>query len=411
MIFSEQDIERLSVPISDENICGTYIKLDKSAFRALRNEFNIAQTALRKLTQNPSDDELDLLTTQCSAQWEQFSDSLGDVLENKTRDIELIIWFITSQALIDESMTGVKNTLLWLAQLLKNNWDDINPVLADVADMSDEEQAKAQAQAKISAFNQFIGESEDSSILYTPMLYSPLVGEVAFFNYQSSEKKGETVELKKSLASSVKDNKEDIQIKLNNLAVCLAEINKIDEIVNAKASEFKIKYVSFAFVKSILNKYIEALQFLSGMNAQAPPEKNKNNLETLSSDDDDNNQIDDNVSEVMQDDLQNNNDPNVNEIPMVLRADNLELIAASNNMNRDLAFHLLRQISDYFHTSEPHSPISFMLEKAIRWGYLPLPDLLNEMLKEQNEDRIENVFNIIGLNDQSKLDLPEIEKK
>ncbi|WDZ71665.1 hypothetical protein PWW31_10700 [Vibrio harveyi] len=53
--------------------------------------------------------------------------------------------------------------------------------------------------------------------------------------------------------------------------------------------------------------------------------------------------------------------------------------------NRDHAFHELRKLADYFKQTEPHSPVPFLLERAIRWGYLSLPELLQEMTGGNNQ--------------------------
>ncbi len=91
-----------------------------------------------------------------------------------------------------------------------------------------------------------------------------------------------------------------------------------------------------------------------------------------------------------------------------LHAGNLSELGDLNNMNRDLAFHLLREVSDYFRQSEPHSPISFLLEKAIRWGYLSLPELLQEMMSEQSSDTLSSIFNAAGLNHLDQVLLPDV---
>jgi type VI secretion system protein ImpA len=47
---------------------------------------------------------------------------------------------------------------------------------------------------------------------------------------------------------------------------------------------------------------------------------------------------------------------------------------------RDDAFRSLMQVADFFRRTEPHSPIPYLLEQAVRWGKMPLPELLNELL-------------------------------
>ncbi|QDT14257.1 hypothetical protein CA12_03280 [Alienimonas californiensis] len=48
------------------------------------------------------------------------------------------------------------------------------------------------------------------------------------------------------------------------------------------------------------------------------------------------------------------------------------------------AVNRLRQAVDYFRTAEPHSPVSLLVERAIRWAELPLTDVLAELVKDSD---------------------------
>jgi type VI secretion system protein ImpA len=50
--------------------------------------------------------------------------------------------------------------------------------------------------------------------------------------------------------------------------------------------------------------------------------------------------------------------------------------------SREDAFRALALIAKYFRTTEPHSPVSFLIERTIRWGQMPLPALLSELIPE-----------------------------
>ncbi len=47
----------------------------------------------------------------------------------------------------------------------------------------------------------------------------------------------------------------------------------------------------------------------------------------------------------------------------------------------------LTRIADFFRRTEPHSPISYTLEEAVRRGRLSLPELLTELLQDNSEAR------------------------
>lgn len=407
MVFSQEKLSQLSEPIDAQLACGVYLKLDKSAFRDLRNEFNVAQSALRKLSQNPSNDEIEHLQNDCLEVWGTLASTLFTQFTTITRDIELISWFIAAQILLDPTLESTANALQWLADLVEQQWDVLNPVLPEDKLNSGTHSGRfvEQTTAKIKAFAQLMGESEESSIVYAPLLQQPLIGVVTFYDFQSAQRKGGIPALKESVALALKEDKNAIQEKLNNAMRCFDEIERIEKVLITKTEEANVKNASLVFIKNLFLKFDGALQQLSGMSAKKKINTNAdkdipapNNAEQESD-----------LVFIHEEGAAISTRPDVqdeNNVPLLLRADNLDKIAASNNMNRDLAFQLLREISDYFHVTEPHSPVSFMLEKAIRWGYLPLPELLQEMFKEQDENRMDNIFNAVGLDSKEKLDLP-----
>lgn len=67
--------------------------------------------------------------------------------------------------------------------------------------------------------------------------------------------------------------------------------------------------------------------------------------------------------------------------------------------NRDDAFREILKISEYFRRTEPHSPISYALEQIVRWGRLPLPDLLKEVIDD--ESSISQMFRLVGIRKES----------
>ena len=62
---------------------------------------------------------------------------------------------------------------------------------------------------------------------------------------------------------------------------------------------------------------------------------------------------------------------------------------------REEAFHALLQVADYFKRTEPHSPVAYALEQAVRWGRMPLPELLTELVPEPSAR--EQIFKIVGI--------------
>lgn len=63
--------------------------------------------------------------------------------------------------------------------------------------------------------------------------------------------------------------------------------------------------------------------------------------------------------------------------------------------NRRQALKLLGQIQDYFATNEPHSPVTFLVGRAIDWADMPLDQWLTHIIK--NEDQLAILLDMIGI--------------
>ncbi len=49
---------------------------------------------------------------------------------------------------------------------------------------------------------------------------------------------------------------------------------------------------------------------------------------------------------------------------------------------REMAFARLAEIADFFQATEPHSPVSYLVQRAVRWGQMPLEMWLAEVIKD-----------------------------
>lgn len=50
--------------------------------------------------------------------------------------------------------------------------------------------------------------------------------------------------------------------------------------------------------------------------------------------------------------------------------------------SREQALKTLKQVADYFRKAEPHSPVSYTIEQAIRWSRMPLTELISELIPD-----------------------------
>lgn len=63
--------------------------------------------------------------------------------------------------------------------------------------------------------------------------------------------------------------------------------------------------------------------------------------------------------------------------------------------SRKDALQRLEEVAQYFHRTEPHSPVAFLIERALKWGEMPLDQWLSEVIK--NNEVLEQVRETLGI--------------
>lgn len=66
---------------------------------------------------------------------------------------------------------------------------------------------------------------------------------------------------------------------------------------------------------------------------------------------------------------------------------------------RDEAFRRLREAADYLRRTEPHSPVPYLVERAVNWGQMPFQEMLRDVLKD-DKARVA-ILETLGMQDQS----------
>jgi len=58
-------------------------------------------------------------------------------------------------------------------------------------------------------------------------------------------------------------------------------------------------------------------------------------------------------------------------------------VATGAIANRKDALKRLNDIADFFQKTEPHSPISYIVQRAVKWGNMPLENWLQDVIKDE----------------------------
>jgi type VI secretion system protein ImpA len=59
------------------------------------------------------------------------------------------------------------------------------------------------------------------------------------------------------------------------------------------------------------------------------------------------------------------------------------------------AYRQLENIANYLQSIEPHSPTPYLVRRAVSWGRMPLPELMQEVLREEGD--LNRLFTVLGL--------------
>lgn len=70
-------------------------------------------------------------------------------------------------------------------------------------------------------------------------------------------------------------------------------------------------------------------------------------------------------------------------------------VATGPISSRQDALRTLGLVADFFRRTEPHSPISYLVQRAVKWGNMPLEDLLREVVK--SDDALRHIWETLGI--------------
>lgn len=84
--------------------------------------------------------------------------------------------------------------------------------------------------------------------------------------------------------------------------------------------------------------------------------------------------------------------------PEVFEPSDLRLATGPIRSRAD-AYRQLEGIANFLQSIEPHSPTPYLIRRAISWGRMPLPELMQEVLREEGD--LNRLFTVLGLKPES----------
>ncbi|NOI25115.1 ImpA family type VI secretion system protein [Vibrio mediterranei] len=390
------ETDRLLTPISEESPTGAYLKLNRSAYRSLRNNYNAAQSSFRQLIETPDASSDKALLDANQTNWQQLRESTFDALTQSSKDIELLGWYISSQLFTAHPYQNLADSTKVLTGFIDQFWTRLHPTLPANKIKSDDDQGKAKelTEFRIKPLLQLVGESNDSTALFMPLQLISLIEEITLGDYLRAERSGSLAELKdKALLRFSSEVEQTVRL----LADSYHNFNQAELAIAKQCQQVGVTPINFRFIKANIADSINAIRYLTEEKfAQWPLDDNLNPRQE--------------EVEVAATPYQ---EP-VQTAKIVAPAAATSQVQTTVPMtqpfsldqvtNRDQAFQHIREISEFFKETEPHSPISFLLERAIRWGYMNLPELLEEMT-DGNRSVMQHINQLTGMDNLNKVEL------
>ncbi|WP_354010442.1 ImpA family type VI secretion system protein [Endozoicomonas lisbonensis] len=396
--MSEELAGVLCSPVSEDHPSGEYLKSNRQLYRPLRNVYNVAQTSLHKLSLNPDPSELEELLIVNQENWSELEAMLLDILQTNSRDLECLVWLAMAQLFSDQPYIRLARVLNFIEQVIQTFWPDVQPLLPDEKIRSSDEQGIARERAELQSrpLKLLFGESEDSCQIAVPLRMLPLVGDIDYVRYQRDE-----AELRNQLQEShsdILDNEDEIVKRINSMQDVLDALDALDKTLQSCFAELNMAAPGSRFLREQLDANLNAMQNLTEGIIEPWPLDARKAAELEQ-------EISEKTATLTTGLSGSDSESGANGDGSEILEDSRTGDSLAAGFERNQAFHQLRRLADFFQKTEPQSPVSYLLEKAIRWGYTPLPELMHELL-QGNEAFLERITDLTGMNMTTRKPIP-----
>lgn len=291
-------------------------------------------------------------------EWVTILTKAPQVLCEQTKDLEICCWY--TEALIrKEGFSGLKLGFKLIRGLIENYWNELYP-------LPDEDGLETRV-APLTGLN----GSGAEGVLIAPIRNVKITNSSSHANYSLWQYQ-QALEIQKI------HDEEERQNRLRTVGFGLTDIQQSvsetpDAFFISITEDIQSCIDDYKSISNKLDEYCDA--------DTSPPSRNIINVleeclgavKHLAGD----------IINISGDDSEENNEDVLSEI------DNASTSTApkpqTNVINtREDAFKQLLKIADFFRKTEPHSPLSAILQRAVNWGNMPLEQLIQELIPDHS---------------------------
>ncbi|GHB50220.1 hypothetical protein GCM10007094_44370 [Pseudovibrio japonicus] len=349
--------------ITSDNI-SHYLKSERSTYRELRNLFNTSQSCYRTLCESQETlSDKDLREANSKA-WSEFENSAVDILNNVSLDIELFCWYLVSLSQKQDGLIEFQEALRTFSNLLETDIDRLQPIPPQekLKSQDEREQKEEIATLKLRPIRQLFGEAEGKGLLYLPISNLPLLGEISYWKLIQVEKNGTLEDLKDDISAVVKADPENLRKKLATFQNIISVVVRIENTVKNYAQDNGQPAPQVIHFKRFLDDVVRCISVHFTDLGFALPDTPHETAEELPA----------RSGEMAKSDTYAGQTPE----------DEVSRQPSGIVSSREQALEEIAALATYFRRREPHSPISLLLDRAVRWGNLSAGQLYQEILTE-----------------------------
>jgi len=344
------DLDLIFQPIAGENPSGQELR-----YSGLYDEIRESRRADENLAQGEWQTELKV------ADFPKVLNLSVDALTTKSKDLQIAAWL--SEAMVKlHGFAGLRDGLKILAGLQDNFWETLYPVI-DEGDMESRANALSWVDSQVglvlksAPFTGVAGYSyldwEDSKIFDFPegldSQSGPDAERLVKLKQQAEKERRVTGDLwRKEIAQTRRSAVESVNFTIEE---CFAALNDLNAIIEAKFDRNQAPGFT-TFRKALDGVNTQVKQLLAAKREEEPDEI---------------------FDEASEDESEGTGDGATAGKPGT---------SGAIQGRRD-ALKRLNEIAEFFKRTEPHSPVSYLVQRAVKWGEMPLETWLQEVIKDQ----------------------------
>ncbi len=362
------DFDRLTQPIEGANPAGQDLRSDPSPV-SIYYQVKDARAAARAAERagNP----LEQGQAGVSEEWQTVLRLAPEILATKAKDLEIAAW-LTEALLRAHGFAGLRDGFRLLRETVDKFWDGLYP-------MPDEDGISTRV-APLTGLNG--GESEGTlavPIALTPITRDGDVGTFSLWRYGKARDLAKVTD-----PAALKDAMDH-------------------GVATMEQFEATVRTTDHGFLRCLVGDVDAALEHFQALTALLDAKCGADAPPTSA------------IRSILQDARQTIAHVVRNVAAISLEADAAEPVAAAAASpaaapgaaagapveasgaikTREDAFRLLTKLADYFRTAEPHSPLASLLEQSVRWGRMPLHELIAELIPDTTAR--DHFFTLTGL--------------